>query len=409
MKPGALVLAGLLLGVEASAGAQSTAPSPVVVPATPPVFVPTSPPPADRPNARSLGAREQEWPRLDPAEAREALAAFWLGCRADPTYDLSYLTRREDWRPACEEIAAAGLDAVGRDPLAFLRRHFDWVEVGDGAALATGFAEREIRASRTRAPGFEVPVYTAPRDLLYGPPEDLRGVDRIPADAPSQVGRIDEAGDFVPYYERGEIERGALTGRGLEIAWVGHPTDLLAIGLRGQLRFPDGSTMRISPNGANGAGGETLASLMRQRGLRAESATDEAMLDWLRAHSAEARALIGQTRGYVFFGEIAPRPTGSGRVALTPGVSTAVDPYFVPVGAIVQLSGMADRRADGLWVAQRENVRPGVSGANRFDLFWGVGDQAVAAARGMEARGRALILLPRGAIERVRARAPAER
>ncbi|WP_372733206.1 3D domain-containing protein, partial [Novosphingobium sp.] len=42
-----------------------------------------------------------------------------------------------------------------------------------------------------------------------------------------------------------------------------------------------------------------------------------------------------------------------------------------------------------------------IRGANRFDSFWGAGAQAREIAGGMSARGRALILLPKGTLARL--------
>ena len=61
------------------------------------------------------------------------------------------------------------------------------------------------------------------------------------------------------------------------------------------------------------------------------------------------------------------------------------------------------RAANGLWVAQ--DTGGAIRGANRFDTFWGAGAEAAAIAGGMQARGRAYLLLPRGALERIRERA----
>jgi membrane-bound lytic murein transglycosylase A len=41
-----------------------------------------------------------------------------------------------------------------------------------------------------------------------------------------------------------------------------------------------------------------------------------------------------------------------------------------------------------------------IKGANRFDTFWGAGEAARLTAGGMAAKGRALILLPKGVVGR---------
>ena len=82
-------------------------------------------------------------------------------------------------------------------------------------------------------------------------------------------------------------------------------------------------------------------------------------------------------------------------VAVTPRGTVAADPKFVPLGAPVFLT--VDRReASGLWIAQ--DTGGAIKGANRFDTFWGAGAAAEATAGGMSAKGRALILLPKGTV-----------
>src|SRR5262249_59760161 len=59
---------------------------------------------------------------------------------------------------------------------------------------------------------------------------------------------------LVPYYDRGEIEDGAIAGRGLEICWLKDPTDLLFAQIQGsaRIRLDDGSTVRINYDAHNG-------------------------------------------------------------------------------------------------------------------------------------------------------------
>src|SRR3546814_17862132 len=85
---------------------------------------------------------------------------------------------------------------------------------------------------------------------------------------------------------------------------------------------------------------------------------------------------------------------------VTGGATVAVDPKFVPMGAPVLLS-MDRADANGIWVAQ--DTGGAIKGANRFDTFWGGGDQASAIAGGLSARGTDFVLLPRDTITRLTA------
>jgi membrane-bound lytic murein transglycosylase A len=357
------------------------------------------PPPAEAPRpepANAIEAGVRAGPRLEalglsPFAAGRALTAFRASC-PDVTRraDASGLTRPADWATAC--AAAAGWAPA--DALAFFAAHLEPVVVGEGNAFATGYYEPEIRGSRERRAGYEVPVYAKPPDLLETNPQTgERG-----------RGRIDADGRYVLYYERAEIEQGALAGRGLEIAWAADPVELFFLQIQGsgRLRMPDGSVMRIGYAGQNGREYVAIGRLMRERGLLEAPITMQKIVDWLHAHPEEGRALMRENRSYVFFQELTgPGPLGALGRAVTPAVTVAADPRFVPLGAPVLLSGMDNGRANGLWVAQ--DTGGAIRGANRFDTFWGAGAEAAATAGAMSSRGRAYLLLPRGTVARLQA------
>jgi membrane-bound lytic murein transglycosylase A len=193
-----------------------------------------------------------------------------------------------------------------------------------------------------------------------------------------------------------------LAGRGLEIAWVADPVDLFFLQIQGsgRLRQPDGSVMRIGYAGQNGREYTAIGRLMRERGTLAPPITMQRIVEWLRANPEEWRALMRENKSYVFFQELTgPGPLGALGRPVTPRATVAADPKFVPLGAPVLLQGMSDPRADGLWVAQ--DTGGAIRGANRFDTFWGAGEEAAAIAGGMQARGRSWLLLPRGTVERL--------
>lgn len=349
---------------------------------------PPAPPPA---NAVAAGLRPGPEVSLDPAAADRAWRAFLVSCPSLTTRaDTSGLTSPSDWQRAC--LGAAALDDGGpRDVVAFFRTFFETVQVGDGVAFATGYYEPEIRASRTRQPGYEVPIYARPPDLLAADPRTgARG-----------RGRVDADGNYVLYYDRGEIEDGALANRGLEIAWAADPVDLFFLEVQGsgRLRLPDGSVMRIGYADQNGRDYVAIGRLLRERNLIQGPIGMRQIVDWLHAHPVEGDALMRENRSYVFFRVLdGPGPLGALGRPVTGGVTVAADPAFVPLGAPVLLQNMDNPRADGLWVAQ--DTGGAIRGPNRFDTFWGAGPDAAAIAGSMQSHGRAYILLPRGVLAR---------
>lgn len=325
---------------------------------------------------------------LDQEQAGRALAAFRISCPALMSRtDASGLTQASDWRSLCTQ--AATLDASFAP--GFFYYGFDWARVGDGHAFATGYYEPEIEGSRTALPGY-VPLYRLPPDL----------VRCTKPDGTTGRGRIDPTGTCVLYFTRAEIEDGALSGKGLELAYAKDPVDLFFLEIQGsgRIRLDDGSVMRVGYAGQNGRDYVAIGRLLRDRGiLPPGGASMQAIKDWIRANPDLGRQLMRENLSYVFFKELTgPGPLGALNVPVTPHASVAADPNYVPLGAPVYL-GKADRpEIDGLWVAQ--DTGGAIKGPNRFDTFWGSGDLAVATAGGMSASGEALILIPKGVASR---------
>lgn len=322
---------------------------------------------------------------LNSTEANRALTAFRLSCPVlVRRQDQSGLTLPSDWQALCTEAQTV------TDPTSFFRDRFEWVQVGSGEAFATGYYEPEIRGSRTKQPGFEVPI--------YGKPDDLA---RCYGSAGTGRGRVDHEGLCVLYYTRAEIEDGALEGRNLEIGWAADAIDLFVLHIQGsgRLLLPDGQVMRIGYLDQNGREYVAIGRLLRDRGiLPPGGASMDAIVAWMRSQPDGGKSLMRENPSYIFFKELTgPGPLGALNVPVTGRASVAADPKFVPLGAPVFVT--LDRpEASGLWVAQ--DTGGAIKGANRFDTFWGAGDAAKLTAGGMSAKGRALILLPRGVAAR---------
>ena len=333
---------------------------------------------------------------ITDAGAQAALAAFRTSCPSlVRRTDATGLTRGPDWQPACDAARSGGGDAR-----AFFARWFEAAQVGDGRAFATGYFEPEIAGSRTRRPGYEVPVYRRPTDLID---VDL-GQFSDALKGKSVRGRVDGT-KLIPFHDRTAIEEGALAGRGLEIAYAADPVEFFFLQVQGsgRLRLPDGGVMRIGYDSQNGRDYTGIGKLMRDRGLLGPGeASMQGIVAWLHAHPEEGRAIMRENKSWVFFRELTGAgPNGALGLPVTGGVSAAADPKFVPLGAPVFLS-MDRTDATGLWIAQ--DTGGAIKGANRFDTFWGAGDEARAIAGGMSGRGTAFLLLPRGTLARLGSR-----
>lgn len=367
------------------------------IPATPLAAIPAAAAPAGTATANAAGLLPgpafDSLPLSDATAAR-ALVAFRLSCSSlVRRTDASGLTQGKDWQPACD----ASRSWPERDARGFFARWFETVQVADGKAQATGYYEPEIAGSRHKRAGYTVPVYAKPDDIIE---VDL---GQFSADMKGKKIRGRVAGKtFLPYFDRKEIDEGALEGRGLEIAWAADPVELFFLQIQGsgRLRGPDGQLMRIGFAGQNGREYVGIGALMRDRGLlQPGKASMQGIMEYLRAHPEEGRDIMWENKSYVFFQELkGAGPNGSLGLPVTGQVSAAVDPKFIPLGAPVFLS-MDRAEANGLWIAQ--DTGGAIKGANRVDTFWGAGDDARAIAGGMNARGVAWLLLPVGTLSRL--------
>jgi membrane-bound lytic murein transglycosylase A len=373
-----------LLGLTLAACATRPTPPPAIEAPT----VAPAPPPKPA-NAVAAGVAPAAIRSFSPEVAARALGAFRISCPSlMRRTDASGLTQGADWAPVCTEAARIAPHEASR----FFTTEFAWVRIGTEPAFATGYWEPEIRGSRTQAPGFEVPIYRTPADL----------VRCTRTDGQTGRGRLDETGQCVLYWTRAEIEDGALAGRGLELAYAADPVDMFFLEIQGsgRLLLPDGSVMRIGYDNQNGREYKAVGRILRERNILPTGGADmESIKAWMRSQPDGGRALMRENLSKIFFRELTgPGPLGALNLPVTPQATVAADPLFVPLGAPVWLDIEGDV-ADGLWVAQ--DTGGAIKGANRFDTFWGAGPEARRISGSLAARGDALLLLPRASVDRL--------
>ena len=398
----ALALAASLFVAACSTTPRNRPHAPVPPPHRPEPSKPAEPPKPPPPrNAIELGfSAGPPVSSLDLSadQASAARDAFKTSCRALlKRKDASGLTQAADWAPAC---AAAALPDT--DPVTFFQSQFETLIVGSGALLATGYYAPEIEGSRTHDPGYDVPVYRRPPDLVE---MDSGVAAGGPPTGKKVRGRMQD-GQFVPYYDRAQIDAGALANQGLEIAWVQDPVELFFLEIQGsgRLHLPDGSYMWIGYDTQNGYDYTGIGKLMRDRGLIGSGTSYATSMQGIKAyladHPDQRQALMEENKSVVFFHELTGgAPLGALGAPVIGHVSVAADPAFTPLGAPLWLS--ADRpEVTGMWVAQ--DTGGAIKGANRIDTYWGVGVIAAITAGGMYAHGQMLILAPRGTIEKLR-------
>ncbi|MFO1075225.1 MAG: MltA domain-containing protein [Geminicoccaceae bacterium] len=350
-------------------------------------------------------------PGWDGDDPTAALGAFRTSCgpllRLDPAKSMGGATgvagKVGDWQPACRAAAAAALDpASARAFFAATFQPYRATNRGDPDGLFTGYYEPLLQGSRTAGGAYRHPLLKRPGDLV--------SVDLGQFDPELQgrriAGRVDQ-GKLVPYPDRAAIENGALAGRQLELLWVDDPVEKFFMEIQGsgQIRLPDGSTLRVGYADQNGRPYRAIGKdLVEQGALPKDQVSMQAIRAWLVAHPDQAPAVMAKNPSYVFFRELpglatASGPLGAQGVPLTPGRSLAIDRKFLPLGAPAWLDTTAPMAGGGEQPLRRlvvtQDTGGAIRGPVRGDLFWGSGPAAETAAGYMKSKGRLYLLLPR--------------
>lgn len=250
-------------------------------------------------------------------------------------------------------------------------------DYGDEHGLFTGYFEIELRGSRRRGGRFQTPIYRRP-------PE------------PGLQTR----------YSRAEIAEGALAGRGLAIVWVDDPIDAFFLQIQGsgKVQVDGGRSIRLAYDGENGRAYVPVGRLLIERGQIPRAALSMAAIRaWMTKDPQAGERLRREDPSYVFFRELrGAGPVGAEQVVLTPGRSIAVDPAYIPLGVPVWLEAGEGYRpaADLRRLVIAQDTGGAIKGPVRGDLFWGTGAEAGREAGGMDARGKAFVLVPRRVAQR---------
>jgi membrane-bound lytic murein transglycosylase A len=294
----------------------------------------------------------------------------------------------------------------GKEAKAFFEHHFlPFLVTPDNdaeAGFVTGFYEPEVDASPMRTRRFAVPLLARPADLV-----DVDDANR-PAglDPYLAFARRGAAGDLAEYHDRAAIERGALAGRGLEIAWLEDRVDAFFIHVQGaaRLRMPDGSVRRVTYAAKSGQRFTGPGRVLAERGeIPPADVTMQSIRAWLKNNPRRVDEILWRNRSYIFFREApvddpALGPVAAAKVPLTPGRSLAVDrllhtfatPFFVDAPTLTAFDGGPFRR---LMIAQ--DTGSAIVGPARGDLFCGCGDAAGAIAGVVRHPARFFALLPK--------------
>ncbi|WXC80090.1 MltA domain-containing protein [Bradyrhizobium septentrionale] len=276
--------------------------------------------------------------------------------------------------------------------------------LGEDAGFVTGYYEPVLEGSRTQTDVYNVPVYRRPSNLF------VRGKTQSSVGLPNggavyrKIGRR----KLVPYYDRAQIEDGAIAGRGLELAWLKSQTDLLFAQIQGsaRIKFEDGTTLRINYDAHNGYPYTAVGRALIDRGIiPKDQMSMQKIREWMEQNPDGANELRRSNRSYVFFRHVPlsdkDEAVGAQGVPLTPGRSIAVDkalhvygtPFFI-AGELPIDSEQSKTPFHRLMIAQ--DTGSAIVGPARADLYFGAGADAGKVSGRLRHNMQFVMLVPRG-------------
>jgi membrane-bound lytic murein transglycosylase A len=335
----------------------------------------------------------------------DAFATFLASCR--PILQSSDKARqgRPRMYQALHDICRRAIAALPLDDdgaRAFFETNFrpyriSALGVRDG--FITGYYEPVVDGARFPSDVFNVPLYRRPSDMMMSRLRQHR--------APKGKAAWRKPRPAAPYFDRAQIEDGAIAGRGLEICYLKDPIDAFFAQVQGsvRVRLEDGSVIRLNYDSANGQPYTSVGRFLVDRGIIAkEDISMQRIREWMEAHPEEGKALRRENKSYVFFRETNlqefDEAIGAQGLSLTAGRSIAVDknlhtygtPFFLDAELPI-VSERPDTRFRRLMIAQ--DTGGAIVGPARADIYLGTGDEAARPAGRFKQFGRFVMLIPK--------------
>jgi membrane-bound lytic murein transglycosylase A len=350
------------------------------------------------------------WEEDDPSSLFAVMARCLAHMRSVKPYRTGGLGIRSE---ALEAIfAQAEVQQSASAARGFFETHFQpfLISREDGApGLVTAFYEPEVEVSDQQDALWRYPFYRRPDDLV-----DLGDANR-PAGMDSSYAFGRRTGSRVDFYpDRQAVDRGALDGRGLEIAWAKSRVDVFFAHVQGAARllYRDGTVRRITYAAKTGHPFTGIGRHLADIGeMPLAEVSMQAIRLWLANHPDRQDEILWQNRSYIFFRE-APvddpdlGPIAAAKVQLEPMRSIAVDrlihtfgsPFYIQSDSLRHLTGGQPFRR----LMMALDTGTAITGPARGDIFTGTGEAAGNLAGNVKHDADFYILIPRGSASEYR-------
>jgi len=267
----------------------------------------------------------------------------------------------------------------------FFEQYFEPYRVvnASGSGLLTGYYEPNLKASRTKGEGYDVPILRRPPQLINLVSEADRGQF-----GDQHTHAFETPTGSVTCPTRRQIENGALDDQDLVLAWLRCPVEAFFLHVEGSgiLEFDDGSSTRVTYDGKNGHPYTSVGARLIEQGVFQRGAlTFQALKAWLLADLDRARAVLWENESYIFFRALSndePKcALGVMQIPLVPLRSLAVDTTYHEIGTPIFVSApkLTHVSTNGKSFSQlmiAHDVGSAIRGSERGDIFFGSGKEA---------------------------------
>jgi membrane-bound lytic murein transglycosylase A len=272
--------------------------------------------------------------------------------------------------------------------------------LGEAEGFVTGYYEPIVEGSRTQSEEYSVPIYRSPKALTST-------VTWKRGKRPKKGKTAHKLTRGKTFYDRAQIEDGALAGRHLEICWLKDPIDAFFTHIQGSTRvlLDDGSMLRLNYDSTNGHPYYAVGRSLIDRGIvPKEEMTMERIRQYMLAHPDDGKALRRMNKSYVFFRETELKDheeaIGAQGIPLTAGRSIAVDkklhvygtPFFISADLPID-SDKPETKFRRLMIAQ--DTGGAITGPARADIYFGAGKAQEIIAGRLRHPARFVMLIPK--------------
>ncbi len=356
------------------------------------------------PNSQVEPVAWHEIPGWIEDDHSEAFATFLSSCRTILKSSEKARKERGETYQALYDVCDRAMDAVPLDTggaRAFFEQNFRPVKlsaIGEKEGFFTGYYEPVVEGARFPSDVYTTPLYRRPNDMVT---QRLRRSGKK-----GQAGKKVVKRATAPYFDRAQIEDGAIAGRDLEICWLKSPIDAFFAEIQGsvRVRLEDGSVIRLNYAAGNGNPYFAVGSVLVQKGIvPREEMSMQKIREYMEKYPEEGRELRRLNKSYVFFRETDltefDEAIGAQGISLTAARSIAVDrkihTYGMPV-FVNALLPIASEKPDTwfrrLMIAQ--DTGGAIVGPARADIYLGAGSEAERAAGRFKNAGQFVMLVP---------------